>query len=426
MKEIWYLIVGGILINTLRKKTASVGAIYSKIPEVFACNDGTFSTAPGKRGCARHGGKKSEAPILISENTTTLLNIRDVPLSEIRIDTTLFQGRQKKFSDRSVQNIIDDVQSGKFIWENLDPISLWEDPKGNLYLLGGHSRTEAFNRLKKMGAKVDGKGFDRIPAKIFKNISADTAKTVALESNTLSTKETDIERAAYYRRLRQDGTPEKNILESIKKNEGKNWLNIYAFTFLSPSGSAWHALQQFSESEDQSANLAKSLTRWIGTARRNFPLTNQHEQELYQWLFLQGGYGTGRNQVKSEREFLDKVKEFVQKNTFFGQFDQEKPLNIFQQLTKSPVEIEYDRQIEDASREVMEADKDLKGKIKQLADMQATKSDAQRILVQYEARVRNARLNLQRLLQQKERVIEYSKNEPALFGRYAKMFNTVI
>lgn len=334
-----------------------MGAIYPEIPALYECNDGTFSTSDSPRGCTRHGGKRSGTPVQLSENYSGLLNIRDVPLEQINVDTTLFQGREKAFSERSVNNIVQDVEAGRFLWENLDPIILWQSPEGKLYLLSGHSRLEGFRRLAARNAKAQGKGFFRIPAKILQNVPVDVAQTVALESNTLSTKETDLERAGYYRRLRQEGTPEKTLLDTIKKNESRNWTNIYAYTFLNPNGAAWATLKQFGESEDTNATLAKSLAKWLGQARRQLPvLTNEHENEVYRWLFEQKGYGTGRGQVSNEREFLERVNEFVQKNTFFGQFDQSKPLNIQNLLTKSPAEQEYDIQIDGARREVQEAE----------------------------------------------------------------------
>lgn len=406
---------------------AGIRAIYYKIPALYECSDGTYTTSDSPRGCFRHGGKKSGTPVQLSDNYSGLLNIRDVPLNQIQIDTTLFQGREKEFSERSVSNIVQDVENGRFLWENLDPVILWQDTNGRLFLLSGHSRLEAFRRLASTRQTAQGKGFTSIPAKIMKNVPVDVAKTVALESNTLSTKETDIERAAYYRRLRQDGNPERAILEQVKKNEGRNWPNIYAYTFLNPNGSTWAMLRQFSESEDTSATLAKSLAKWIGQARRQFSiLTQEHENELYRWLFEQKGYGTGRSQVSSEREFLEKVAEFVQKNTFFGTFDPSKPLNIQNLLTKSPVEQEYDLSIEAARQEVAQAESDLKAKIRLLAGNNASKSEVQRLTASLETRLRNARLELQRLLQARQKVIEYSKNEPSLFGyrrqkRYGKL-----
>lgn len=410
------LVLAGLFLLP-RMTRARIGAIYPEVPDIYECNDGTYTTSAGRRACHRHGGRRSEHPITRSGGAgSTLLPIQDVPLNAISIDRSLFQGREKAYSQRSVDNIVNDATTGRFVWANLDPITLWKSPEGKLYLLSGHSRLKSFEVLRDMGAVVDGKKFDRIPAKIYQADLAN-AQRLALESNTLSTKETDIERATYYRRLRQDGIKETDLREQIKRNEGKNWVNVYAYTFLSPGGKAWHTLRQFADQEDTSATLAKSLVKWIGNARRSIPeLTNEHEGELYDWLFEQRGYGTGAGQVGSERDFQERLATFVQKNTFFGQFDATKPLNIQAAQQKSPTEMQYDAQIREKTQEIAELERLIKSKIKALTDQGASKTDLARIISPMEATLRNQRADLQRLLQKKTEVIEYSKNEARLFG----------
>lgn len=400
----------------LLNRKSRIGAIYADVPELYECNDGTFSTSKGARACHRHGGRKSSEPVQFGRGGSGLLNIQDVPLKDIHVNRELFQGREKAYSQRSVDNIVSDATGGRFQWENLDPITLWRSPEGKLFLLSGHSRLKGFQTLSEMGVTVDGKGFDRIPAKI-RTGSLEQAQRMALESNTLSTKETDVERAAYYRRLRQDGTGEKDLLTQVKKNEGRNWANIYAYTFLSPAGRTWAALKQFAEGEDQSATIAKALAKWIGNSRKEFPqLTNEHEGELYAWLFEQKGYGTGAGQVSSELDFREKLGVFVQKNTFFGSFDASKPLNILAAQYKSPAEAALDSAIQEKNKEVQQTERELKAKIKSLNNRGASKSDVARIIAPIEATLRNLRIELAQLISKKTAVVEYSKNEPTLFG----------
>lgn len=416
MKQETALFGAVALFVLLSPRKSKIGAIFKEVPELYECNDGTFSTSSGARSCHRHGGRKSSEPVQFGRGGSGLLNIQDVPLKDIHVNRDLFQGREKAYSQRSVDNIVMDATGGRFQWENLDPITLWRSQDGRLYLLSGHSRLQAFKILAAEGVKVDGKGFNRIPAKI-RTGSLEQAQRMALESNTLSTKETDVERAAYYRRLRQDGTPEKELLAQVKKNEGRNWANIYAYTFLSPSGRTWATLKQFAEGEDQSANIAKSLAKWIGNGRKEFPqLTNEHEGELYAWLFEQKGYGTGPGQVSSELDFREKLGVFVQKNTFFGEFDQNKPLNIMAAQYKSPAEAALDTAIQEKNKEVQQTERELKAKIKSLNDRGASKSDVARIIAPIEATLRNLRIELAQLISKKSAVVEYSKNEPTLFG----------
>lgn len=415
MKNTQILLAVGLGVLLLRKRPA-VGAIYPAVPELYPCNDGTFTTSPGSRGCARHGGKKSNVPVSAGGGSS-LLNIMDVPLGDIQTDTTLFQGREKKFSERSVDNIVNDALSGAFVWENLDPVTLWRSPEGVLYLLSGHSRKEAFRRLAQQNVTVQGKTFDRIPAKIIVGMPLAAAQRLALESNTLSTKETDIERAAYYRRLRQEGTQEAALLAQIKKNEGRNWTNIYAYTFLNPDGKTWATLRQFNNSEDTSATLAKSLAKWIGQSRKQFSqLTNMHENELFDWLFTQKGYGTGAGKVSNEREYLEKVQYFVAKNTFMGQFNPEAPLNIQNTLYKSPAEAELDTQVTELQGLINSMEREIKTDTVSLTQRGASRTDLARILAPKEAALRNYRSALAKLIQKRADIVKYSQNEVRLFG----------
>lgn len=422
MKTAEYIGLGIIAAAVFARRRVGVNAIYPQIPNFYECADGTFSTSSGRSACRRHGGKKSPAPVELGQYSR-LLDIQDVPIEQIKTNTKLFQGRDKEYSERSVMNILADVQGATFVWENLDPVTLWRDDAGNLYPLSGHSRLEAFKRLAKTGATAQGKTFDRIPAKILRNVPVEVAQKVALESNTLSTKETDTERAQYYRRLRQDGTKEAQLRDMIKKNEGRNWTNIYPFTFLNPDGKTWAALKMLGEGEDTSANLAKSIAKWIGQARAKFPmLTNAHENELYDWIFNNGGYGTGSGQVKSELEFLDKVSTLVAKNTFFGAFNADAPLNIQSKLYKSPVEQEFEAKMAEKVREINETEKAIRRKIRELSDMKASKKDIDRIVAPMEAHLRNLRIEYTRLQAKKDEVLEYSKREATLFGIPRKFY----
>lgn len=398
------------------KNKKGIGAVFPALPKLYECVDGSFSTSESSRGCSRHGGKKTGIPVAFGGGGSKL-KVKDVPLSEISTDKNMFQGREKDFSLRSVENIVSAVKSGAFVWANLDPVTLWKSTTGKLYIISGHSRFEAFKRLSAENIKYDGEKFDSIPAKILIAVPLEAAQRIALESNTLSTKETDLERAKYYRKLRQDGTKESALVDDIKKNEGKNWVNIYAYTFLSQTGKSIDALSKFGDKEDTSAQMTKSLVKWIGSGRKSFPeLTNDHEDELYSWLFERKGYGTGPGSVSTEAEFKEALNSFVSKNTFFGKFDQEKPLNIMSLLQKSPAEAQYDEQINEAKKLVLDSEKNLKSKIKTLTDRGATKSEIQKIVEPFEAALRNQRVNLQKLLQKKTDVLEYSKNEKTLFG----------
>jgi len=393
---------------------AAVGAITPRA-ELFPCENGEFSTSNGRGACRSRGGLKSKTPVTFG-NGSARLPIEDVLLSDVDLDTKLYQGRDSKYSERSVTNILDDVAAGRFVWENLDPITLYKTPDGKLVILSGHSRFEAFRRLAGHNVVVDGKDFTRIPAKILTKADTQTARRVALESNTLSTKETDTERAQYYRR-RLELDDQRDVLADVKKNEGRNWTNIWAFAHLNPDGATWAAMRQFGASEDQSGQLMKILAKWIGTARLKFDeLTDAHENELFAWLFQQKGYGTGRGQVNSERDFLDAVYRFIERIRDFDKNWAEKPLNIQSQLSKSPTETQFDAQLDTAKNAALEIEAEMKAKIRSLAQRGASNAEVQRIVEPMQRELTRRRLEYQNLLTKRAQVIEYSKNEATLFG----------
>ena len=196
--------------------------IYKHIPDqFFPCRDGTFSDHNRRNACSWHGGLRSDEPV--SLETGGYSGVVLVPLADIHINTGWFQNRQDHFSTRSVNNIVEAAHSGEFRWSNFDAVTLWRHPEDNLlYMLSGHSRLEAFSRLCAMGARAEGKDFCKIPAKIESGIDLEQAQRIALESNTLGTKETDLERAAYYRQIRlQEDANLSNLKKMAKRMEGQ-------------------------------------------------------------------------------------------------------------------------------------------------------------------------------------------------------------
>ena len=341
----------------------------------------------------------------------------DIPLSKIRTKPEWFQNRAEGFSTRSVDNIVNAVRSGAFSWGAFDPITVWESPGGDLFVLSGHSRTEAFTRLQAAGAQSGGRDFSRIPGKIQRGISEQEAKRLAMESNTLATKESDLERAAYYRRLRlTDGLTGKDLDQAARRMEGRNANQILALSYLSPQGKTLAALTALQEAEDQSRGIMANVARWIGNARRSFPqLTDGHENELYDFLIAGRAYGTAKGQISNEREFMDRLQAVIGRRTTFGVFDQAQPLNILNLASKSPVEQTYDAQLEEARQNILDQERELKRKTAEYASRNASEEKIKELTAGLEAGLRRARIEYQNLLQAKGRVMEAARNELNLF-----------
>ncbi len=94
------------------------------------------------------------------------MQIVQVPVSQIKRDTSRFQFRTKFFDSTRVDFLVQN-------WDEsiLDPLDLW-DIAGELYLLAGHHRLEAGIR----------KNVETLPCRIHK-VSETKARTVALLSN---------------------------------------------------------------------------------------------------------------------------------------------------------------------------------------------------------------------------------------------------
>lgn len=256
-------------------------------------------------------------------------SVKLVDIKKIYKDPARFQNRETAESSESVNRIIKDAEAGRFDWAKFDPVTLWRDPRdGKLYVLSGHSRTRAFEKLSQAGALVNGRGFDKIPAKLFQGSEAQ-AIDFALNSNTLSTKETEIERANYYRRKLQNGTPAAEVLEEIKINEGKNYVRIWAYAHLNPRGLTWEALRTLQDTTSENSELIKIVAEWIGKIFTRYPqLTAEHDKEIYNYLVKEGAYGKGAGKVNNYQKLLEKVAKAIERRTEAGQFNQAARLNL--------------------------------------------------------------------------------------------------
>ena len=318
--------------------------------------------------------------MIVNENGVIMF-----PVSELRFDTKSFQNRENEFSEASVNRIIDAVTFDEFNWAIFDPITIWKNPDdGKYYVLSGHSRSEAFRRLAADGATADGRNFEKIPAKIF-NGTCEQAKELALNSNTLSTKETDLERANYYRerrnKLQSTGAKanetKKRLLELARKNEGKNATKIIYLSYLNPRGAVVDAVTATSDGASVDKNRVAVMAEWVGHLRYDFPqLTDAHEVELFEFL-KNGHYGVD---VKNFNDFAKRVQTAIEKHTEWGNFDAAKSLNLEKNLGKSENEKRYDAELQKLKEAWIVADDTLTRKLAEFKARQkkdASITDAQ-------------------------------------------------
>lgn len=411
-------------------EAAEIGAIYKNPPtglELFECRDGTYSTSPN---CSWHKGPKTGIPVeftiirkkgksqqqKFAEKAANMLDagVTLIPIGAIKENRAWFQNRASAFSDRSVNNIVNAAKTGKFLWVNFDPITVWPGPAGKLYVLSGHSRLESFKRLCKLGVLADGRDFCHIPAKVAKGLSKEEARKVALESNTLSTKETDLERAQFYANMRAKGVTKGEIQEKAKQLEGQNASKIVAFSYLNPIGKTMNALVLLDKGDQTSKSNMENIGRWIGNARKRFgQLTNSHEDELFVWLVNNKGYGTSKGQISNERDFKSRLESIINRRTEFGQLMER--LNVASSVSKSPAEREYDAQMAELRSQLAKLKNQIKAKTVDLARKGAKDARIINIIQPLQARQTRLEAELKRLTLKKSDVLNAARNEITLF-----------
>ena len=353
-----------------------------------------------------------------------------IPVFDLNFDTKNFQNRENEYSETSVNRILDAVNDGEFNWAVFDPITVWRNPKdGKIYVLSGHSRSEAFRRLTMQGAQAQGRKFDKIPAKIFAG-TFEQARELALNSNTLSTKETDIERANYYRdrrnKLMERGEKasevRKQLLELARRNEGKNANRIIYLSYLTPRGITYDALKNLQNAGTQDRERMTVAAEWIGHLRYQFPqLTEMHENELYRFLITSGHYGTD---VRNFADFAKRVQTAIEKNTEWGNFNADKALNMERNLGKSENEKRYDAELARLKKEWVDADETLTRKLgefkaRQRKDSSITDAQIVEAARPYKDAALIAKANYLAFRDKRGQYLQADERQMALFGKVA-------
>lgn len=366
------------------------------------------------------GGK----PKIVHDDSSKPSNqVMDLSINTIHTDTKRFQNRADTHSSESANRIIEDYQDGKFDWAKFDPITVWNDPKEKkVFVLSGHSRLAAFKELEKIDSS-----FTKIPSKVFKGTETEAIK-LALTSNTLSTKETELERANYYRQslkaceLQLSGQNDcmKEVLTELKSAEGKNWKYIWNISQLNPKGFALDQLKLLDKSSEENASIARTIADWVGESRLKYPqLTDQHENEIAQWLF-EKGYGSKAGQFKAKSKFLKYLHDAIHKNTEFGKFLSDKPLNIAKSISKSEVEIAFDQELQVLKDTVNEIEKGIKERstryYQAVNEGKISEEKAKEMLSDWYKKLAVARSKLNTFAGSKYKVLDAAKNQSSLFG----------
>jgi len=353
--------------------------------------------------------------------------VTDMDVKNVFTDEKRFQNRKNAFSEDSKDRIINAVYNGTFDWAKFDAVIVWRDPKKmRFFVLSGHSRLEAFKELSKMRDYAE---FAEIPVKIFKGTEND-AINLALTSNTLSTKETDTERATYWanRRARCEingglGATtdcERLIENEVREAEGKNANFILNLSFLNPDGYLFDSLHRLgAERDNDNTNVLRTISNWIGEARRkNKGISDIQETEIAKFL-MNGGYGSKSHQFKNKTKFNERLQYSFDKWEHNGA-DPSKPLNLANTLSKSSFEKEFDIRLENAKLELAEAtalhEEKYNKFLQALIDNEISQERMDQLMQPLVLAVRTASQKVKQTLEQKGEVQKASRAQTSLFG----------
>jgi hypothetical protein len=341
-----------------------------------------------------------------------------IPLEQVYTDTDKFQQRETEYSQDSVNKIISAVKNGTFQWAVLDPILLWKSPSDKLFVLSGHSRYHAFLQLAKAGITYNNRDFTRIPARML-SVPEDEAVRIALMSNTLSTPETPMERATFYRKLLQN-TPYKEVAELAERYEAKNATTVLAFAYLNPNGMVMQMIRSTQNADAPTRKLAETVAQYIGEARRRHPyLNNLHEKEM--WDFMQTT--EGQKAIKTKGEFLSAITKAVEKNTEFGQFNPEKPLNLLRTQYRPPAVQEYEKQLSDLKRQIDKAIQQRDQEFKRYLALGYKAQEINPVLKNYDAEISHLRRQYGELYQKRGIINREAEKQASIFGISTRFSN---
>lgn len=254
-----------------------------------------------------------------------------------------------------------------------------------------------------------------IPAQVF-NGSEQDAINFALNSNTLSTPETETERTTYYRRLFMENRKSiKEVKELIDRNEGLNAKRIKNFIFLDSQGKTFFALESMVGKDATTEENVRNIAQWVGQAREQFPqLSKIHENEIFDYL-------VSITIVLKKSEFFDFLNKqiIVSEFTNGGKLDPYILLNLKGTKAKSQSLIEWEGVRNELRTQILNTKKEKESLMASLLSRGLSQNN---VVLHQEVQNLTMKLNtLQTKLlkheQTQNRVQEAEQNQASIFGK---------
>ncbi|OJJ16728.1 hypothetical protein BKI52_33005 [marine bacterium AO1-C] len=294
--------------------------------------------------------------------------VKEIPREQIITRPELFQGRQGKWSQESVDKI---VREG--FDKSREPIEVWLDPESEKYIvISGHSRFEASRLLYEQGQ--GDQTLETLPVKIWQGDLESAIEYAVLESNRGSTSEGLLSDINAFKLASQKGCNGECLRGYFKTNAYIN--SLQRLSKLNPKGLFLEKLSDPGQAKSFS-NLQK-YAEWIGELRKQYPkLSNNHENEIFKYLYL-----SGKTKLPQKKEGFVRPIERAVTNFFF---DSKKPLNLQNYESKTPYSIAADGQIAELKEKIAGAEK----RIKQLRGLiaKARKESKTKLIEKFEAEI---------------------------------------
>lgn len=324
--------------------------------------------------------------------------IQKIKLEDIHIDLKRFQNRNAAHSERSVSIICANFDERLMI---VNPVTLWKEPTGKIWLLAGHSRLQAHSIL----------GKQTIHSVFFDGDEAEAIE-YAKNSNNIGSRENYLERLKLYRdkylMLGYEG-----IQQYILKYEDKRSLTfMMELLHLNQHGAIMDTLAGTIDTGDQTGrNTIESIASMIGRARIDFAdkLSDEHEQEMFRFLSVDANLKT-----TNKGKFMQKIKAIVSKESF----SKSKPLILSGKASKPDAIKRYESEDQALLEKISEIDKRIleihQILIKSIPAIERTRAINQRndLLVQAD----DTRLRLSKLRANKNRYEEAAEMEYDMFN----------
>ena len=396
-----------------------------------------------------------------ADKTLNRANVFITPFSELSVDADRFQPREKQ-SSKDVEVAVDELlkeysgeqketlkskiikiinettgslESIKRVVNNfdsnkLDPLKTWKDPKDGKTYVANHSRLAGHKILsilpdtdeRVIKAKESGfeKGYILTHPTNYKTEQEFVEN--AQNSNDEATRNTILESANRIRKW--VGLTKKQIkekAESIFRKDANFLINLAS---LNINGKAINLLKSVEKSTDKTSQKeAEKIADWIGEVRKqNSNITNQHENELFDFLMDKDN----SKRIRDKAEFLSKVASI----TNDIHFNPDNPLNIARYKYKSEGEKQYDKEVEERKDKISELQQkinDINDRFKNPnnpnyvstdhKDYDSIKAQADKVIADTNVQLKAEQKALQELYQQKGKYTNAGSNQSALFQK---------